>query len=82
MPERFMTLPEIERAAKKVLPSKVWDFGKGGAETETTLRRNRRALRRLAIRQRVLVDVRHVDLSTTFWGCLFPCLWLSLRWGA
>ncbi len=72
MRERFMTLPEIERAAKKALPTKVWEFGKGGAETETTLRRNRRALRQLAIRQRVLVDVRCIDLSTTFVGMSLP----------
>ena len=55
MAERFMILPEIKRAAKSVLPPGPWDFGAGGAETETTLRRNRQALRRLAIRQRVLV---------------------------
>jgi isopentenyl diphosphate isomerase/L-lactate dehydrogenase-like FMN-dependent dehydrogenase len=67
-----MTLPDIERAAKHFLPTKVWEFAKGGAETETTLRRNRRALRRLAIRQRVLVDVRCVDLSTTFVGIPLP----------
>jgi isopentenyl diphosphate isomerase/L-lactate dehydrogenase-like FMN-dependent dehydrogenase len=72
MSERFMTLPEIENAARKILPPEVWDFGKGGAETETTLRRNRRALRRLAIRQRVLVDVRHIDLRTTFLGMPLP----------
>jgi isopentenyl diphosphate isomerase/L-lactate dehydrogenase-like FMN-dependent dehydrogenase len=72
MSERFMTLPEIEHAARNILPPEVWDFGKGGAETETTLRRNRRALRRLAIRQRVLVDVRHIDLSTTFLGMPLP----------
>jgi isopentenyl diphosphate isomerase/L-lactate dehydrogenase-like FMN-dependent dehydrogenase len=72
MQERFVTLPEIERAAKNILPPEVWDFGKGGAETETTLRRNRRALRRLAIRQRVLVDVRHIDLSTNFLGMSLP----------
>jgi isopentenyl diphosphate isomerase/L-lactate dehydrogenase-like FMN-dependent dehydrogenase len=72
MSERFMTLPEIEQAARIVLPPEVWDFGKGGAETETTLRRNRRALRRLAIRQRVLVDVRHIDLSTMFLGMPLP----------
>lgn len=72
MPERFMTLPEIRRAAKQQLPPGPWGFGAGGAETETTLRRNRRALRRLAIRQRVLVDVRQVDLSTTFLGLELP----------
>jgi isopentenyl diphosphate isomerase/L-lactate dehydrogenase-like FMN-dependent dehydrogenase len=72
MPERFMTLPEIKRAARDILPYKVWGFAAGGAETETTLRRNRRALQRLAIRQRVLVDVRHIDLSTTFIGMDLP----------
>jgi 4-hydroxymandelate oxidase len=72
MRERFVTLPEIESAAKNILPPEVWDFGKGGAETETTLRRNRRALRQLAIRQRVLVDVRHIDLSTTLVGMSLP----------
>ncbi len=72
MAERFMILPEIKRAAKSVLPPGPWDFGAGGAETETTLRRNRQALRRLAIRQRVLVDVRHIDLSTTFLGLELP----------
>jgi isopentenyl diphosphate isomerase/L-lactate dehydrogenase-like FMN-dependent dehydrogenase len=72
MPERFMTLPEIRRAAKRLLPPGPWGFGAGGAETETTLRRNRQAIQRLAIRQRVLVDVRHVDLTTTFLGMELP----------
>src|SRR5437867_1397952 len=61
----FVTLAEIREEARRRLPSEVWNFGAGGAETETTLRRNRRALRRLAIRQDVLVDVREIDLSTT-----------------
>jgi glycolate oxidase len=72
MSERFMTLPEIKRAAKHVLPPGPWGFGAGGAETETTLRRNRRAIRQLAIRQRVLVDVRQIDLRTTFLGLDLP----------
>ncbi|MBI3303690.1 MAG: alpha-hydroxy-acid oxidizing protein [Deltaproteobacteria bacterium] len=72
MSERFMTLPEIRRAAKRILPPGSWGFAAGGAETETTLRRNRRALRRLAIRQRVLVDVREVDLTTPFLGLKLP----------
>ena len=72
MPERFLTLPEIQRAAKRLLPPGAYGYGAGGAETETTLRRNRQALQRLAIRQRVLVDVRNVDLSTTFLGMELP----------
>ncbi|HKA52540.1 MAG TPA: alpha-hydroxy acid oxidase [Candidatus Binatia bacterium] len=72
MSERFMTLPEIRRVAKRLLPPGPWGFGAGGAETETTLRRNRQAIQRLAIRQRVLVDVRNVDLTTTFLGMELP----------
>ena len=72
MSDRFMTLPEIRRAAKRLLPPGPWGYAAGGAETETTLRRNRQALRRLAIRQRVLVDVRQVDLTTTFLGLELP----------
>jgi len=72
VPWNFATLPEIERAAKNILPPEVWDFGKGGAETETTLRRNHRALKQLAIRQRVLADVHHIDLSTTLAGIQLP----------
>jgi glycolate oxidase len=65
---RFVTLPEIRRAAKKALPREHFNFGAGGTETETTLRRNRRHLDRLAIRQNVLVDVREIDLGTTLLG--------------
>jgi isopentenyl diphosphate isomerase/L-lactate dehydrogenase-like FMN-dependent dehydrogenase len=72
MPEHFLTLPEIQRAAKRLLPPGPYGYGAGGAETETTLRRNRQALQQLAIRQRVLVDVRHVDLRTTFLGMELP----------
>jgi isopentenyl diphosphate isomerase/L-lactate dehydrogenase-like FMN-dependent dehydrogenase len=65
---KYVTLPEIREAALAKLPRDVWNFGDGGAETETTLRRNRAHLDRLAIRQNILVDVRTVDLGTTFLG--------------
>ena len=68
MPSNFVTLPEIRRAARKRLSRDVWNFGAGGSETETSMRRNRAALDRLAIRQDILVDVREIDLSTTFLG--------------
>ncbi|HEV8436920.1 MAG TPA: alpha-hydroxy acid oxidase [Methylomirabilota bacterium] len=68
MSDKFVTLPEIRKYAKQVLPRDVWNFGDGGAESETTLRRNRRAIDRLAIRQDILVDVREIDLSTSLLG--------------
>jgi glycolate oxidase len=73
MTPRFVTQPEIRREARKLLPREVWNFGAGGSETETTLRRNRRALDRLAIRQNVLVDVREIDLTTSLLG--LPLSW-------
>jgi len=73
MADKFVTLPEIRKHAKKTLPRDVWNFGDGGAETETTLRRNRRSLDRLAIRQDVLVDVREIDLRTSLLGV--PLSW-------
>src|SRR5919205_4687970 len=70
---KFVTLPEIRRAARERLPREVFNFGAGGSETETTMRRNRKSLDRLAIRQNVLVDVRKVDLTTTLLGV--PLSW-------
>jgi glycolate oxidase len=64
MTPRFVTLPEIRKAARARLPRDVWNFGAGGAETETTRRRNRRALDRLAIAQNVLVDGRASSSSS------------------
>ena len=73
MIEPFVTLPEIHRAARARLPRNVYNFGAGGTETETSLRRNRRAIRRLAIRQDILVDVRQIDLTTALLGV--PLSW-------
>src|SRR5918996_3142431 len=73
MNARFVTLPETRRAARARLPRDAWNFGAGGAETETTLRRNRRALDRLAITQNILVDVRQIDLGTSLLGV--PLSW-------
>jgi isopentenyl diphosphate isomerase/L-lactate dehydrogenase-like FMN-dependent dehydrogenase len=73
MSHPFVTLPEMRRAARARLPRDVYNFGAGGAETETTLRRNRRGLDRLAIAQHVLVDVRQIDLSTALLGV--PLSW-------
>jgi glycolate oxidase len=70
---KFVTLPEIRRAARARLPREAWNFGDGGTETEQTLRRNRRHLARLAIEQNVLVDVRQIDLRTSLLGV--PLSW-------
>ena len=64
----FLVLHEIVKAAKEKLPREVWDYLNGGAETETTWKRNRKAIDSLAFRPRVLRDVSQVDCSTTLLG--------------
>jgi isopentenyl diphosphate isomerase/L-lactate dehydrogenase-like FMN-dependent dehydrogenase len=64
----FLVLHEIVKAAKENLSPEAWDYLIGGAETETTLKRNRQAIDSLAFRPRVLRDVSNVDCSTTLFG--------------
>jgi isopentenyl diphosphate isomerase/L-lactate dehydrogenase-like FMN-dependent dehydrogenase len=64
----FVSNEEIVQAARLKLDQGAWDYASGGSESETTLRRNRHAFDRLAFRPRILVDVSHIDPSTTFLG--------------
>ncbi len=64
----FLSLQEIVLAAKRNLTPDLWSHLSGGSDSETTLRRNRYALDCLALRQRVLVNVVDIDISTTLLG--------------
>ncbi len=66
--DEFLTLQEIVAAAQRNLPPGPWSYLVGGAETETTVRRNRLALDAIAFRPRVLRDVSRVDASGMFLG--------------
>lgn len=66
--QEFVSLQEIVAKARRKLPKHLWNHLSGGADSETTLLRNRAALDSLALRQRVLVDVRHIDITTTLLG--------------
>jgi glycolate oxidase len=66
--EEFLTLQEIYQAARRKLPPGPWSYLIGGAETETTVLRNRRALDEIAFRPRVLRDVSKIDSKATFLG--------------
>ena len=55
--DHLVTLHEIVEEARRRLSDGVWDYLAGGAESETTLRRNRQALDSIAFRPRVLRDV-------------------------
>ena len=64
--EQFLTLQEIVAAARRNLAPGPWSYLVGGAETETTVRRNRLALDSIAFRPRVLRDMSHIDSSVLF----------------
>src|SRR5258706_5254588 len=66
--QEFLTLQEIYQAARRNLAPGPWSYLVGGAETETTVRRNRQALDAIAFRPRVLRDVSRIDSTATFLG--------------
>ncbi len=72
MTRPLRTLREIEALGRENLPPDVADFIAGGAGTELTVQRNRRALERLALEQHVLVDVREIELRTRFLDIPLP----------
>ena len=67
-PEEFLTLQEIVAAARRNLAPGPWSYLVGGAETETTVRRNRQALDSIAFRPRVLRDMSAIDSTFSFFG--------------
>ncbi|WP_158657501.1 alpha-hydroxy acid oxidase [Blastococcus saxobsidens] len=66
----LLTIPEVVERARQTLSGDQWDYSCGGAESETTLRRNRTAFAELAFRPRVLMGAGQPDTSATFLGRL------------
>jgi len=64
----FLNLAEIEVAAKERLTTLAYEYYVGGANDEVTVRENRSAFERLALRYHVLVDVSRRSTKTTVLG--------------
>ncbi|HEY6049766.1 MAG TPA: alpha-hydroxy-acid oxidizing protein, partial [Thermoanaerobaculia bacterium] len=64
----FTNLLELEDLARAKVPRPSFDYIAGGADDEVSLRRNREAYDKWALRPRVLVDVSHRDTATTVLG--------------
>ncbi len=67
-PGDLHNLHELVAKARQNLNQNDWDYIVGGAESETTLRRNRMALDTIAFRPRVLRDVSKVDAAVSQFG--------------
>ncbi|MEP7285712.1 MAG: alpha-hydroxy acid oxidase [Chloroflexota bacterium] len=63
-----LNLAEYETAARGKIPDAFYDYIAGGAADEITLQHNRSAFNKIALRPRVLVDVDHIDQSTSILG--------------
>lgn len=59
---------DYEELAKQKLPKMVYDFYAGGAEDQWTLKENKEAFSKILFRPRVLIDVSHIDMSTSILG--------------
>jgi len=64
----IINVEDARKAARRKLPRIFFDYIDGGSFSETTLCANQADFARYELRQRVLVDVRERDLSTTFLG--------------
>ncbi|PKU80278.1 Peroxisomal (S)-2-hydroxy-acid oxidase GLO4 [Dendrobium catenatum] len=59
---------EFEELARKALPKMFYDYFRGGAEDEFTLRENVEAFQRIRLNPRVLLDVSSINMSTSLLG--------------
>jgi 4-hydroxymandelate oxidase len=63
-----LNLDEYAVAAREKLDPMIYDYIAGGADDEVTLRNNRTAYERIALKPRVLVDVSHINLTAELLG--------------
>ena len=62
------SVQDYRRLAKKRVPHFLFEYLDGGSYAEVTKERNRADLESLALRQRVLRDVSHIDTSVELFG--------------
>jgi L-lactate dehydrogenase (cytochrome) len=64
----FFSIEDLRGIARRRIPRALFDYIDRGSYDELTWRRNRDDLRRLQLRQRVMVDVSRISVGTTVLG--------------
>ncbi|OXM68386.1 alpha-hydroxy acid oxidase [Amycolatopsis vastitatis] len=64
----YVSLADLERAARDVLPGEIWDFLAGGSGAEASLTANRTALERIFVIPRMLCDLTGSTTEAEFFG--------------
>jgi len=62
------SIADFREAARRRLPRFLFEYFDGGSYAEETMRRNESDLAAIALRQRVLRDVSHLDLTVELFG--------------
>jgi L-lactate dehydrogenase (cytochrome) len=75
-PPRVVNIEDLRRLAERRLPRAVFDYLDGGAESERSLRENRRAFESVIFRPRNAMAVPHCDLRVKVLGAelAFPAI--------
>ena len=63
--ERYLTIDDLKRVAKRRVPKMFFDYADSGAWTEQTYRANEADFSRITFRQRVAVDMSNRNLAAT-----------------
>ncbi|MFI6306012.1 alpha-hydroxy acid oxidase [Amycolatopsis thailandensis] len=63
-----LSLHDLERAARAVLPGEIWDFLAGGSGSEASLEANRAALERIFVIPRMLRDLTDATIEAEVLG--------------
>lgn len=66
--EQCYNLMDFEAVARTVMKKTAWAYYSSGADDEITMRENHTAFHKIWFRPRILVDVKHIDFSTTMLG--------------
>jgi L-lactate dehydrogenase (cytochrome) len=67
------SVADFRELARKRIPRAIFEYADRGSYDEVTLRRNREDLARLSFRQRVMVDLSALSLTTTVLGQPWTC---------
>ena len=73
--DQMLTLGEIVELGYEKAEPTAWDYLVGGSETESTLRRNRQGLDKLAFRPRVLRNVNDIDTTVSYTHLTLPTIY-------
>src|SRR5207302_1050966 len=71
-PDQALSVMDFEPVARKNLPPAHYAYIATGVEGDATVRANREAYARYALRARRLIDIRHIDTSIKLFGMSLP----------